>query len=89
MKALKLSTMLLGAALFLSLGTTTLSAGMKCGAGKCGAAMMKSDKKSNSCECKDCDNEKCAAKLDPNAKCDCNHKKPVMKCGAGKCGKSK
>jgi len=87
MKALKLSTMLLGAALFLALSSTTLSAGMKCGAGKCGAA-MKVDKKAKGCACKSCDNDKCAAKKDPNAKCDCNHKKPAMKCGAGKCGKS-
>ena len=38
---LPLSTLLLGAALFVATGTTTLSADMKCGAGKCGAAMMK------------------------------------------------
>ena len=89
MKALKFSTILLGATLFLGLSATTLNAGMKCGAGKCGAAMMKADKKLNGCECKDCDNKKCAAKLDSKAKCDCNHKKPVMKCGAGKCGGNK
>jgi hypothetical protein len=86
MKALKLSTMLLGIALFLGLSASTLSAEMKCGAGKCGKA-MKMDKKAKGCACKNCDNNKCAAKLDPNAKCDCNHTKPTMKCAAGKCGK--
>jgi len=85
MKALKLSTILLGAVLFLGIGSTTLSAQMKCGAGKCGAA-MNVDKKVKGCLCTECDNDKCAAKKDANAKCDCNHKKPAMKCGAGKCG---
>ena len=40
MKTIKLSRLLLGAVLFLSVGSTTLNAeGMKCGAGKCGASM--------------------------------------------------
>ena len=87
MKALKFSTTLLAAVLFLGLGASSLNAEMKCGAGKCGAS-MKMDKKAKGCACKNCDNDKCAAKLNPKAKCDCNHKKaPAMKCGAGKCGK--
>ena len=40
MKALKLTALLLGAALFTGIGATILSAeDMKCGAGKCGSSM--------------------------------------------------
>ena len=54
MSKLKLSTLLLGAMLFLGLGSTSLSAdGMKCGAGKCGSSMNKDAKK---------DAKKCASK---------------------------
>ena len=59
---------------------------MKCGAGKCGSSMSK-DMNANGCTCKDCDNEKCAHKLDPKKACDCKHD-GKMKCGAGKCGSS-
>lgn len=49
MKTTKISTLLLGAALFLSMGATTVSAeDMKCGAGKCGSEMkVPKDKKEN------------------------------------------
>ena len=40
----KLLTLLAGAALFTAMGTTTLSADGKCGAGKCGASSEKSAK---------------------------------------------
>lgn len=67
---------------------------MKCGAGKCGAAMQK-DMKGSACHCEgNCDHENCAHMKDASKPCDCNSKKPAkikcgggMKCGAGKCGK--
>ena len=59
MKALKLSAMLLGAALFLGLGSTTLSAeGMKCGAGKCGGIDKKAPKKAMKCGAGKCGGNK-------------------------------
>ncbi|MCF6309244.1 MAG: hypothetical protein L3J19_02035 [Sulfurimonas sp.] len=40
MKTIRLSTLFLGAVMFLGFGFTTASAeGMKCGAGKCGSSM--------------------------------------------------
>lgn len=67
---------------------------LKCGAGKCGGATKV---KAANCSCEDCDNPKCAHKLDPSKPCDCDHGKGdgkgtmkcggAMKCGAGKCGK--
>jgi len=82
MKALKVSTLLLGAVLFLGLGSTTLSAEMKCGAGKCGKAMMAP---------KTCDDVKCAegqeCKCGPDCKCEHKGKKDkASKCGSSKCG---
>ena len=84
MKVLKLSTLLLGAALFLSLGSSTLNAGMKCGAGKCGAAM----KAPKTCDDKNCATKKTCACEKNGGTCKCDTKKPkkAMKCGAGKCG---
>ena len=41
MKKFSLTSLLVGAVLFVTMGTSTLSAEMKCGAGKCGAAMEK------------------------------------------------
>ena len=83
MKVLKLSALLLGAVLFLGFGATTLNAGMKCGAGKCGSAMM--DAKKN------CDDKKCLegkdCKCGPN--CDCDHKGMKAKNADGKCGAQK
>jgi len=77
---------------FLALSTTiVLASNMKCGAGKCGQAMKcgagkcGSSMKMNGCKCTDCDNDKCAAKKDPKAACDCNHTKKMNK-GASKCG---
>lgn len=93
MKNFKLSALLLGVALFLSIGATTASAeGMKCGAGKCGAAMMapKVCNTQSNCKCEVCncakDSKSCTCE-----KCECgkNSKKApntAMKCGAGKCG---
>ncbi len=80
MKKLSLTALLMGAALFTALGTTTLSA--KCGgaeASKCGgekAAKCGSDKKA----------AKCGG--DKAAKCGGDKKAPkaAEKCGAGKCG---
>ena len=74
MKVLKLAALILGVALFTGMGTTTLSADMKCGAGKCGGSMEKTPKVCTSEE---------------NCKCDCEHsKKGKMKCGSAKCGGS-
>lgn len=41
MKRFSLTALLASAVLFVTMGTSTLSAEMKCGAGKCGAAMEK------------------------------------------------
>ncbi len=76
MKVLKLSALILGLALFTGIGATTLSADMKCGAGKCGSS-MEAPKVCNS---------------DENCKCDCHGKKgdkDSMKCGSAKCGGDK
>jgi hypothetical protein len=71
--------------------TSANAEGMKCGAGKCGAAMMQQNDttmKAIGCNCHDCDNQNCAAKKDSTKPCDCNHdsKQESMKCGSGKCG---
>ena len=85
MKKLNLAALLLGAALFLGFGVTTASAeGMKCGAGKCGSAML--DKAGKSCDDKNCGTDK---KCKCGEDCKCGEKKEPkksMKCGAGKCG---
>lgn len=101
MKKFSLMTLIAAAMLFITMGTTSLSAEMKCGAGKCGAAMEKpkccKDKagelKGQSCkDCKavDC---KCAPEVKctcaDTSKCTCGAKKAppaAMKCGTGKCG---
>lgn len=79
MKKLNLMTLLLGAGLFMAMGTTTLSA--KCGdsvkapAAKCGA-----EKKAAA---------KCGAEKKAAAKCGAEKKeapKKAAKCGVGKCG---
>ena len=91
MKALKFSTLLLGAALFLGLGSTTLSAQMKCGAGKCGAA-MKAPKSCNDANCgtdKKCNCEKNGGTCTCEAHGKKETPKKAMKCGAGKCGGNK
>ena len=80
MKALKVSALLLGAILFLGLGSTTLNAGMKCGAGKCGSTM----KAPKSCDDKKCEEGK-ECKCGPDCKCEYKGKK-ATKCGSGKCG---
>jgi len=44
MSSVKFSALLMGAALFVGMGATTLSADMKCGAGKCGSSAQKQKK---------------------------------------------
>ena len=89
MKKLNLAALLLGGALFIAMGTTSLSA--KCGgeASKCGAtktAKCGADKKAAKCG-----SDKKAAKCGADkaaAKCGADKKAPkaAMKCGVGKCG---
>jgi uncharacterized low-complexity protein len=99
MKALKLSALLLGAILFLGLGSSTLSAeGMKCGSGKCGGEKaMKQGKcgdgkamKQGKCgDGKAMKPGKCGdGKAMKPGKCGGEKAAPkkAMKCGAGKCG---
>jgi len=101
MKKLSVTTLIAGLVLAFATMTSSLSAEMKCGAGKCGAAMEKKaccnipgSLQAPNCEiCKAADckcdtNVKCTCK-DPS-KCTCGAKKkaPAMKCGAGKCGGS-
>ena len=94
MKALKLSALLLGAILFLGLGSSTLSAeGMKCGSGKCGGE-KKAPTKASKCGSAKCGDEKKAptkASKCGSGKCGDEKKAPKesMKCGAGKCGGNK
>ena len=84
---MKLAGLILGAALTTS---SAFAANGSCGAGKCGAAMMKDSKqacdlkgKDHKCDCKD--KEKC--KCESKEKCTCNMKKEMKgSCGAGKCG---
>jgi len=97
MKKLNLVALLLGAALFLGLGVTNASAGMKCGAGKCGSSMMaKAGKSCNKpgCECGDncqcgdtckCGEKKSTVKSCKNKDCECGEN---CQCGdTCKCGK--
>ena len=85
MSKLNLTALLLGAALFTGLGAVSLSAGDKCGAGKCGDS--KKEKKAEKCgagkcgDAKKAHTEKCGA-----GKCGDAKKAPAAKCGAGKCG---
>ena len=85
MKVLKLSALILSVALFLGLGSTTLSA--KCGAGKCGSEM----KAPKTCTDKNCGTDKtCHCEKDGGTcKCEAKGDKKAMKCGAGKCGVEK
>ena len=87
MKKLTLLALLTAAMMFI--GNSTLSANdMKCGAGKCGAAMkcgasMSKGMNAKGCKCQDCDNPNCAAKKDPSKPCDCKMDGTgKMKCGA-------
>ncbi len=72
------------------LATTSVFAGGSCGAGKCGAAMMKDSKeacdmknKEHKCNCED--KKKCTCET--KEKCSCSMKKEMKgSCGAGKCG---
>ncbi len=83
---MKLSGLLLG----ILLATTSVFAGESCGAGKCGAAMMKDSKeacdmkaKEHKCNCED--KKKCTCET--KEKCSCSMKKEMKgSCGAGKCG---
>lgn len=88
---IKLSTLFLGAFLFLSIGAGVANAeAMKCGAGKCGSSM----KAPKACDDKKCTKDK-DGKCSCGPECNCEHKKDskkasnkAMKCGAGKCGSS-
>ncbi|MCW8838306.1 MAG: hypothetical protein OQJ77_06020 [Thiovulaceae bacterium] len=89
MSSLKLSALLLGAALFLGMGATTLSADMKCGAGKCGSSMnTKQEKKEMKRDNGKCGSEKREMMRDDDmkrgdGKCG-GEKKAAKKCGANK-----
>ena len=91
MKKLNHMALLLGAGLFLSMGTTTLSASdMKCGAGKCGSSMKKPASKCGGDKATKCGASKNTAKCggDKKAtKCGGDKKVPKKsaKCGTGKC----
>lgn len=93
MSKLKLSALLIGAALFLGFGTSSLSAQMKCGAGKCGSSMQapkacntKACKDSKSCNKKGCE---CGENCKCGDNCKCGENKASNKCGSAKCGSSK
>ncbi len=82
MKKLNLWALLLGAALFIGFGATSLSADSKCGAGKCGDAKdMKhgAEKKGM----------KHGTEKKATAKCGDEKKAAKSKCGTGKCGDAK
>lgn len=91
MKKFNLATLLLGAMLFMGLGAVSLSAEMKCGAGKCGSSMQEPATK--------CGGDKAAAKCGAEKKTatKCGGDKAVTKCGgekqapkaAAKCGAGK
>lgn len=88
MSKLKLSALLLGVALFMSLGTTSLLADSKCGASKCGPS-AKSAKVCDECpKGKTCDKkDDCGHSEKASSKCgDAKKTAKAMKCGAGKCG---
>jgi hypothetical protein len=89
MKSFKFSALLLSAALFLSVGTTTVSAeGMKCGAGKCGTAMVGSPKVCNTqanCKCEVCNCAK-ESKVCTCEKCECGSGSKKASNTAMKCG---
>ena len=82
MGKLKLSALLLGAVLFLSLGTTSLMAESKCG------ASSKSEKICDENCIKNCEK---GVKCTHGDKCDCKNQKSTsaMKCDSGKCGNDK
>lgn len=91
MKKNKIVSLLLGTGLMLSIGTSTLSASAKCGAGKCGGDMK--EKKVSKCggdmpakKISKCGGDMPSKKA---SKCGRDKKeapKASMKCGVGKCG---
>lgn len=85
MGKLKLSALLLGAALYISFGATSLLASDCCKDDKCTKSEKACDKAKKACkeDCKKacCDNKKHAMKCGGEAK-----PASTMKCGAGKCG---
>jgi len=90
MKKLNLAALLLGAGLFMAMGTTSLGAvEMKCGAGKCGSSMKKPASKCGGDKAAKCGASK-ASKCGGDkkaAKCGGDKKAAKKgKCGAGKCG---
>lgn len=85
MNRLKIGTIAFATLLMLAFGATSLSAGEKCGAGKCGG-----DKKEAKA-CTSCDGKKAKAKASEkcgSGKCGGDKKEPKAagKCGVGKCG---
>lgn len=89
MKKMGLMAMLLCAVLFTGLGVTSAMAeGMKCGPGKCGAAMMKSEKKSQCGNCGEKKQHEC--KCEDGCKCEGECKcKDECKCNVGEGGECK
>ena len=81
MKKLNVMALLLGATLFVGVGS--VSAMDKCGAGKCGG--KKVEKPAMKCGAGKCGGKKVEK---PAGKCGQEKKaeKPAMKCGQGKCG---
>jgi hypothetical protein len=93
MKKSNITALLLGAALFTTLGVANISASSKCGgesksamkcaAGKCGSSMKK---QSSKCGGEKKSSMKCGASMEkPTSKCG-SKKKATMKCASGKCG---
>jgi len=78
MRLSKLMALVFGAMFFMALGTTSLSAMDKCGAGKCGDAKPAPAMK---CGAGKCGGDKNVTKCGGDKKA-----QPAMKCGAGKCG---
>ena len=101
MKKLNLWALLLGAALFIGFGATSLSADSKCGAGKCGDAKdmkygaekkdMKhgAEKKGMKHGTEKKATAKCGDEKKATAKCGDEKKAAKSKCGTGKCGDAK
>ncbi len=92
MNKLNLAALLVGAGLFMAMGTTTLSAAdANNGASKCGLSMKKPAGKCGGDKAAKCGAEKKASKCGADkavAKCGGEKKTPKKsaKCGAGKCG---
>lgn len=89
MGKLKLSALLLGAALYMSLGATSLLATSSdssdcCKDAKCTKTEKTCDKKAKVCK-EDC-KKACCIEKKSSGKCGEKKSTSSMKCGAGKCG---